>query len=108
MNTETSPIRTGSAKQIAWATSIRATLLAEHDKDLESVARRGRTLSPALAAEVETLTDIEDARWWIDHRQMGGLLTIARQQMLQRVDALVASGLTEAEAMAQVDSQARR
>jgi hypothetical protein len=72
---------TGTEKQIKWAEDIRGANLAELDEILASAARcvaaraaKGKStpgMSEAVAAveaAIPALAAIDDAKWWIDHR----------------------------------------
>lgn len=57
---------TGSEKQIEWATSIMAGLAVSID---EYTAHMPPLVAEAIRQEITTLAaDINNARWWIDHR----------------------------------------
>lgn len=74
------PALVGSEKQIAWATTIRATLLAEIDALIADWRARGRKVgysdadldaAPAAQQQAALLTTLRaqtEARYWIDHR----------------------------------------
>lgn len=96
---ESHRMSTGSDKQIAWATSVRAKMIgADLDERLEGrTARR----HPAMQAQIDRLIGQQDARWWIDNRT-NTLETLARTALMDRRDALVAQGMTEADATAAV------
>ncbi len=97
MTDTTLPTLTGSDKQIAWATDIRAALLAELDAAIAAaLANPGfAKLSPAAAAEVQAaLAAIAAeerapaaASYWIERRLnpiVSGPLPLAAQALIRR------------------------
>lgn len=78
--TDTLPALTGTAKQVAWAASIRTDLLRRLDVAIEtiSVAPGFDRLSPAAVAEINAqagayraeIAAQAGAGWWIDNRDM--------------------------------------
>jgi hypothetical protein len=75
------PALTGSAKQVAWATTIRVQQLSAAQEWIDRQLAMGRAQNaPAaeiakaeamLAAAVESLKRHTDAGWWIDRRNDG-------------------------------------
>jgi hypothetical protein len=65
------PALTGSDKQIAWASDIRAHVLREFDaakaKIAEAVARKPNAAKvPAVLAEIDKMRKNTSAKWWIE------------------------------------------
>lgn len=71
------PALTGTDRQIAWATTIRAKLLGE----LEAEVRRGRLGEQAWPIWRDAALRHTAAAWWIDHRNTGPALTIIRKAL---------------------------
>lgn len=75
-NTAHLPALTGSEKQIAWATTIRAEKVAELD-DLAAKCEALSDTVPAAQADairnaIQTARNQADAGWWIDNRNCSG------------------------------------
>jgi hypothetical protein len=63
------PTLSGSEKQVAWATEIRANAIASAEGAAHTAEHR-TILLPAFHEAAATKTD---ARWWIDNRRSAGL-----------------------------------
>lgn len=79
MDEETLPVLTGSEKQVAWATDLRASLLPAAAKSLMSDLHddaRGEECYPGYTATAQaafqSMRGQTEARWWIDHRNDSG------------------------------------
>ena len=75
-NTAHLPALTGSEKQIAWATTIRAEKVAELDELLTKCKTLEGTVPAEQAANIynaiETARNQAGAGWWIDNRNCSG------------------------------------
>lgn len=90
--TETSDL-TGSPKQIAWATDIRAKQAAKWEADATTLTRWNPAVAALVTDVAQRLLATTDATWWIDNRG-GSLLstiTIAVRNTGARTDTEVSN-----------------
>ena len=80
------PKLSGSDRQIAWATTIRASGLAALVADIAGMD--DEALTPCL--------EITDAKWWIDHRDLPAFDLIAAARMHSPATDRLGSGLLQA------------
>lgn len=85
------PAIAGSDRQIAWATTIRASHLSALLADPDAVA----------ANACQTCLAISDAKWWIDHRHLSNTDLLAKAEGCVGATCIVAdpvkpSGLSQA------------
>lgn len=85
------PELTGSDKQIAWATAIRAQAIAELDvRRLEMGAVIARDPSQLAAADAiaaaldDLVAERRDARWWIDNRRAASAALMSEAKRIAR------------------------
>ena len=100
------PALQGSEKQVAWAESIRANLIAGHE-DVRArlaagiAAGKGDDVTVAMLAALDRIVACTSATWYIDHRDDAGkgmmtyLITIARR-LPQGADKVAAIALMDA------------
>lgn len=97
------PALTGSAKQIAWAESIRASAIAKLG-DLPALAldrlseQAAGELRDALILLQSEITDQAEAKWWIDNRDETVVREPAywvRRQLKDRLDVLAPTAKAE-------------
>jgi len=62
------PALTGTDKQIAWATTIRADIISRIDDVVAKGEAAGGVLPQDLAAKIAAVKGQASASWWIDHR----------------------------------------
>ncbi len=75
------PALTGSDKQVAWATTLRADGLRKIDAELARIAElSGETIPQAAIDMVAAVKAKTDASWWIDHRDESARMLIQAAQ----------------------------
>lgn len=89
------PTLTGTEKQVAWATDIRAACLAKWAGVIDELAvdfprARNVMLVGVIRQIVDTLSQVADASVWIDGRSDAGAMM--RQIGTMREDTAVAAG----------------
>lgn len=62
------PALTGSPRQVAWATTIRASIMREIAEQQTRQDETGQPTPPNIAAAIARLRATTAAGWWIDHR----------------------------------------
>ena len=97
------PELSGSKKQVAWAELIRQTQMIDATRTVEAVLRLARyyaeagNISPRTRqakeaeqmARMNALREIDDAKWWIEHRKKYG------QRLLEAAEAAPRGEKTE-------------
>lgn len=72
----------GSEKQIAWATKIRDSRIAEYN-DLKSAGKFNADNIDEIDACFGRILSNEYAEWWIDHRGLGVINLLVQQLRME-------------------------
>lgn len=76
--TESLPELTGSEKQIAWATKIRADFFRQVRQKMEETEAAGKTVGENYKRVVEEITGRTSSSWWIDNRVYSARVLIGK------------------------------
>lgn len=80
------PALIGSEKQVAWAETIRANMIAGHEDVRAKLASKDDEVAHATMGALDRIVACNSAKWYIDHRDdadtkgmLGYLTTVARR-----------------------------